>query len=286
MLFGKFRILGKLALLVLVPLLGVVGLSVPIIVGRISDAQDAQTISDRVALATRVGTAVQELQEERLLSVGYRFGLIDQSELVVQSAKAIDAIAHIDNGSGGVTRELSRALRNAARLDNTRQNVINKAITPDVIVTEFTDEITPLINGLALSSTADLKTGVGRQLFALEQSLRSDDLISQASGYLTAATLTKDPGFVSLFYSTLVQIQQVILNGQAFFTDAQYKLYLGAQDAFSSRVGADFLALAAVDPNAAVQLLNIKTLFPSLRSVLVLGGFVEKRVAADVDTIV
>ncbi|MET0422344.1 MAG: ATP-binding protein, partial [Actinoplanes sp.] len=44
--------------------------------------------------------------------------------------------------------------------------------------------------------------------------------------------------------------------------------------------------LAAVDPNAAVQLLNIKTLFPSLRSVLVLGGFVEKRVAADVDTIV
>jgi len=83
-----------------------------------------------------------------------------------------------------------------------------------------------------------------------------------------------------------VQLQQVILNAQTFFTDAQYKLYLGAQDAFSSRVGSDFLTQAAINPNAAVAQLNIKTLFPSLRSVLVLGGFVEKRVAADVNTIV
>src|SRR3954447_15228646 len=72
-LFGKFRILGKLALLVLVPLLGVVALSVPIIVTRISDAQDAQRTSETVQLATRVSSAIQELQEERLLSIGFMF---------------------------------------------------------------------------------------------------------------------------------------------------------------------------------------------------------------------
>ena len=76
MLFGKFRILGKLALLVLVPLLGVVALSVPIVVNRIEAARDAQRISDNVDLATRVGSVVQELQEERLLSVGYMLGLV------------------------------------------------------------------------------------------------------------------------------------------------------------------------------------------------------------------
>jgi signal transduction histidine kinase len=285
-LFGKFRILGKLALLILVPLLGVVALTVPIIVNRISAAQDAQDTSNQVQLATRVSTALQQLELERLLSVGFELGLVDEPTLVVQSANSVDAVARVDDGGQPLSKELKRALRNTAKLDNTRQNVLNRAITPDVVVTEFTNSITPIISGLALSSSADLKTSVGRQVFALEQALRSDDLISQASGYLTAATITKNSGFISLFSSALTQIQQVILNAQAFFTDSQYKLYLGAQDAFASRVGDQFLIQAAVDPNAAIQLLNIKTLFPSLQSVLVLGGFVEKRVAADVDTTV
>ena len=286
MLFGKLRILGKLALLVLVPLLGVVALSVPIIVNRIDAAQDAQETSDTVALASRVGTAVQELQEERLLAVGFLFNLVDQSDLRVQSAEAADAVARVDDGEEEMPRALVRALRNAAKLENTRQNVINRAIRPDVLVSEFTGVVTDIINGVALSSAADLKTAVGRQLYALEQALRTDDLISQASGYLTAATITKQSGFIGLFSITLVQLQQVISNSEAFFSDAQYKLYLGAQTAFQSRVGADFLQRAQVDPNAAIQLLNPQTLFPSLESVLVLGGFVEKRVAADVQAIV
>src|SRR3954447_25492043 len=72
-LFGKFRILGKLALLVLVPLLGVGTLSVPIVVNRISAAPDARDTSDVVKLAGRGGSALHELQEERLLSIGYYF---------------------------------------------------------------------------------------------------------------------------------------------------------------------------------------------------------------------
>ena len=286
MLFGKFRILGKLALLVLVPLLGVVALSMPILFNRISAAQDAQNISNSVQLASRVSTAVQQLELERLLSVGFRLGLIQEPELVVQSAKSIDAVGHVDDGGQPMSKALTRALRNASKLDNTRQNVLNQAITPDVIVTEFTAVITPIISGLALSSSADLKTGVGRQVFALDQALRSDDMTSQASSYLTAASVTQDPGFVSVFYSTMFQIEQTITNAQPFFTDAQYKLYIGSGDAFSARVGPDFLARVAIDPAAAVKTLNIKTLFPSLRSVLILGGFVEKRIAADVNAIV
>jgi signal transduction histidine kinase len=285
-LFGKFRILGKLALLVIVPLLGVVALSVPVIVNRISAANDAQNTSNMIKLAARVGTAVQELQEERLLSVGYRLFLVDQSELVQQSARAVDAIAAVDDGDVTISRPLRRALTNTSRLANTRQNVLNQAIAPNTIVEEFTSSITPVINALALTSNANLKTGVGRQIYALDQALRSDDLISQAAGYLTAATATKNIGLIGLFSSTLVQISQVITNGQAYFTDAQYKLYLGTQAAFSSRVGSSFLVQAVTDPAGAVQQLHIETLFPSLRSVLVLGGFVEKRVAADVNAIV
>ncbi|HET6483840.1 MAG TPA: nitrate- and nitrite sensing domain-containing protein [Actinoplanes sp.] len=286
MLFGKFRILGKLALLALVPLLGVVALSVPIIINRVSAATDAQNTSNIVALATRVGTAVQELQEERLLSVGFLFQLVDESDLVVQSAATRDAVARVNDDSDAISKELAKALRNAAKLDNTRQNVLNRAILPTDLVNDFTKIITPIINGLALSSNADLKTGVGRQLFALEQALRSDDLISQASGYLTTAVVSKKAELIGLFSQSLIQLQQVIANAEAFFTNSQYKLYLGAQDAFSSRVGTQFLETAATDPAGAIAQLQIQTLFPSLQSVLVLGGFVEKRVAADVDAIV
>ncbi|WP_246607790.1 sensor histidine kinase [Paractinoplanes toevensis] len=268
------------------PLLGVVALSVPIIVTRISDAQNAQNITDTVQLGTRVSTAVQELQEERLLSIGFLFGLIQEPELAVQQSKATDAVARIaDGGDQPISKELRRALRGMSKLDNTRLNVINRAIRPDTLIDEFTNVITPLIDGLALTQGADLTTSVGRQLLALDQALRTDDMISQASGLLTTATITKNTGFVTLFYGKLVQLQQVIASAESFFTDAQYKLYLGAQDAFSARVGTDFLTEAATNPATAVNQLQIRTLFPSLRSVLVLGGFVEKRVAADVNDI-
>ncbi|GAB2581829.1 histidine kinase [Paractinoplanes abujensis] len=289
MLFGKLRILGKLALLVLVPLLGVVALSVPIIVNRVQAATDAQNTSDQVALASRVGTAVQELQEERLLSVGFLFRLVSQNDLAVQSAAARDAVARVDDGGDAVSRELARALRNVSKLEITRQNVLNQAIAPNAIVDDFTKVITPIITGLGLSSNADLKTGVGRQMFALEQSLLSDDLISQASGYLTAAVvLPPEQGaqMIGLFSRALLQLQQVITNGEQFFSASQYRLYLGAQDAFSARVGPQFLQEAQTNPVEAIGRLKIETLFPSLQSVLVLGGFVEKRVAADVDAIV
>ena len=78
------------------------------------------------------------------------------------------------------------------------------------------------------------------------------------------------------------ELSQIITNGQPFFTDPQYKLYLGAQQAFQSRVGTTFFAVVATDPAKAVGSLSLRTLFPSLQSVAVLGGFVEKRIASDV----
>src|SRR5262249_24939253 len=99
-LFGKFRVLGKLRPMVGVPLPGRVGLSIAIVIDRISAARDAQNTSNVVALATRVSSAVQELQSERILSVGFEFGLVQEPELAVQTARAVDAVARIDDGSG------------------------------------------------------------------------------------------------------------------------------------------------------------------------------------------
>jgi signal transduction histidine kinase len=285
-LFGRFRILGKLTLLVLVPLLGVVALALPIVANRIDVARQAQDTSDVIQLATQVGSAVQELQEERLLSVGFLFGLIQQPELVVQSAKATDRILALKRLDQRLPARLSDAVDDIKNLESTRAGVLNRTIRPDLISSEFTAVITPIIDSLSLQTEADLTTSLGRQVFALDQALRSDDLISQASSQLTSAVATKNAGLTNLFSSTLLQLQFIIGGAQAYFTADQYKLYLVAQQAFSARVGDQFFARAATDPASAVGLLKIETLFPSLRSVIVLGGFVEKRIAADVDAAV
>ena len=286
MLFGRLRILGKLGLLTLIPLLGVLALSVPIVVNRINVARSAQDTADAVALATQVGSTVQELQEERLLSIGYLFGLVQAPELVTQSAKAQERLGQLTRLDKPLSTAMSRAVANAAKLNVTRASVLNRSARPDLVINDFTDSITPIISALELAGRADLTTAVGRQVFALDQSLRADDKISQASSYLTSAVVTQNATFIGMFYSILIQLQATITPGQLFFTDAQYKLYVGAQGAFASRVGAEFLTKAATDPSTAVKLLNKDSLFPALRSVSVLGGFVEKRIAADVNAVV
>jgi signal transduction histidine kinase len=293
-LFGKFRIRGKLALLVLVPLLGVIALTVPIVVNRIGAADDARNLADRVTLATKVGSALQELEAERLLSVGYYFGIVQQPDLVVQSAKAADAISGLNHLDQALPPALSTAVAAESKLDSTRQSILNRSATPDVIVNQFTNVITPILDALGLRQHADLSTAIGRQVFALDQALRSNDQVSQASGWLTGAVLVgafakneaqrkASQGLVSAFYSVLIPLQAAILNGQAFFTPQQYQLYLYTQAALGARVGSTFITQAATDPQGAVAKLDYKTLFPSLQSVNVLGGFAVKRIASDVN---
>ncbi|GAA0439538.1 histidine kinase [Actinoplanes capillaceus] len=288
MLFGKFRILGKLALLILVPLIGVLGLSVPVIYERIDAARVAGEISDTIQRATQVSSALIEIQEERMLSVGYLLGLVDRTTLVVQSAEAADAVDGLADDDAPVA--LRRAVAAATRLSSTRQNVLNQAIDVSQVVTDFTSAVDPLIDGLGLSSKADLTTGLGRQIFALDRSMRSDDLINQAACWMASAAVAassnpRDAAFLlSQFNATFAQVESIIRSSRIYFTDPQYKLYLANQQAFAARMGATFVKGLQTNPTGALQKLNIRTVFPSLQTVIVLGSFVEKRVAQDVDT--
>ncbi|GIE34122.1 histidine kinase [Actinoplanes italicus] len=287
MLFGKFRILGKLALLILVPLLGVVGLAVPVIYERINEAQVAQDHSDAVQRATSVSSALIELQEERLLSVGYLLGIVDRPTLVLQAAESADIVADLAQDDEAPIA-LRRALSGAAKLNSTRQNVLNRSIKPPTVIEDFTNVINPMIEGLGLSGNADLTTQDGRQIYALDRAMRSDDLISQASCWLAAAVVSgRNPQdaalLLSQFNATFAQIQSIITSSRSYFTDTQYKLYLSTQQAFAARVGDKFTRALETNPTLALKDLKIQLLFPSLQSVTILGSFVEQRVAQDVD---
>ncbi len=282
MLFGRFRILGKLTLLVLVPLLGVVALSVPIVLNRVDAARDAQRTADAVELAGEVGSALQELQEERLLSIGYLLGLVQRPELTVQRAKVDDRVDRLYHLDQELSPQLRQALDWVGNLDRTREQVLTRKARPDFVINDFTNVVTPIIDALGLTRQADLTTAAGRQVFALDSVLRTDDMISQASGLLTTAVVTKQPGFVGLFSQKLTELQVVVIRFGSFATVPQTELYLLAQESFVSRAGRDFFVIAATDPAKAIETLNVTSLFPSLRSVIVLGRFLENRIEADV----
>lgn len=283
MLFGRLRILGKLTLLVLAPLFCVAALSVPVAINRSRAADTAGASADLVTLATRVGTALQELQEERLLSVGYVFGLVSLPDLVKQTSLSDDAVGQIAPDGQAMPAALRQAVGWISGLERTRSAVLAKEAPPDQVVDDFTGVITPVIDALDFARRADLTTATGRQIFALDQTLRSDDVISQAAAYLTAAVATKQPGFISLFSSKLIELQLVVGHAEPYFTDAQFRLYLQVQTAFVTRVGPDFFTKVRTDPAAAINSLDLSTLYPGLLSSIVLGGFVEKRIASDVD---
>jgi len=281
-LFGRLRLRGKLALLVLVPLLGVLALTAPIMLNRIDAAQDAQDTTDLVRLATEVGSTVQEMNEERLLSIGFLFGQVSGDELVIKSARVRDRMVALDARADELPDALVAAMRSAAALNKTRTEVLNRTARPDQVMTEFSAVSVPLVDALDLRRRPDLNTAVGRSLFALDRAMRNDDRINQAACYLTAAALGDIKQMTQAFSAQLLLLQSDVLADQQFFTPEQYRLYLTAQDAWVSRVGTTFLSQAAVDPVSAVKLLDKESLFASLRSLNVLGSFVQKRVAADV----
>jgi signal transduction histidine kinase len=205
----------------------------------------------------------------------------------VQAAEAADSVAELADDEDAPIA-LRRAISGAAKLNSTRQNVLNRSVKPPTVIEDFTNVINPMIEGLGLSGNSDLTTQDGRQIYALDRAMRSDDLISQASCWLAAAVVSgRNPQdaalLLSQFNATFAQIQSIITSSRSYFTDTQYKLYLSTQQAFAARVGDKFTTALETNPTLALKDLKIQLLFPSLQSVTILGSFVEQRVAQDVD---
>ncbi|GIJ69811.1 hypothetical protein Voc01_047280 [Virgisporangium ochraceum] len=90
---GRLRVSQRLALLVLVPLAAVVGLAVPVVTDRVDSAQAQASIADEAETRRTVGSVLEELQRERLLSLMYlAVDSADSSSVVRQSQAVNDAI--------------------------------------------------------------------------------------------------------------------------------------------------------------------------------------------------
>ncbi|WP_433795283.1 sensor histidine kinase [Actinoplanes sp. CA-252034] len=283
MFLSRLRIRGKLTLLVIIPLLAMVALVVPTIRGLVSDAAKATEIDTVATVAGRVGPLLEDVQRERLLSVGFLLEVVDADDLALQTAAVTDRVREVQRDLGdSLPDEVRAELGRVAGLEDLRQGVRDRTARPDDVIEGFDVVLDGMIDSLALAEGADAGTDTGRQLIALDALLRIDESTNDGN-MLLALMAAGDVARNAVEYREEgARLRTYVDRFTAFATPRQRELYDLVAVAFQDRVGADFDARFQQDPAAAMARLPLATLFPMLRSFSVLGGFAKKRVVDDV----
>ncbi|MFJ8688511.1 nitrate- and nitrite sensing domain-containing protein [Micromonospora wenchangensis] len=283
MLLGRLRIRGKLALLVIVPLLCMAGLTVPVVWERASEAQRAGDIADRVRIASRVGTILQHLQQERLLAVGLLLGQVQRTDLVQKIAEVDDRVADLRTDLGDdLPAEVDTALDGVRQLAALRTAAVAGQTGPDQLMAGYGPVNTALIDSLRLRLNADTRTPAGRQVLALDGLLRTGESLSAGATLIVLVAARPNAQTLTAYVANFAVLEDESARLQALVTPEQLDLLTLEEVAVANRTGPNFIDQSAVDPATAIGALDVATLFPTVGSMITLGQFVEKKLAADV----
>ncbi|MFY1654991.1 nitrate- and nitrite sensing domain-containing protein [Solwaraspora sp. WMMB762] len=291
MLLDRLRIRGKLALLVMIPLIAVAALAVPIVIDRAALAGRAADTVRTVQAGGQIGSLAQDLQQERLLAIGYLLDSVDRSRLVLQEAAVTDRIADIRAELGGqLDAELAAAVDAVDGLAEVRAAVRDRTADSDQVMTAYGDLIERLLDGLKLVDSADIATPEGRQIVALDAALRLDAAISAGAAHMLLVVGSRDPQAATRYALSLVTTQEHAARFSRFATADQVALYSLVEEALDQRLGSGFSDASQagtqngspVDPAQVLAGLSAATLFPSLESLIALGRFVERKIVIDV----
>ncbi|SCG77241.1 Signal transduction histidine kinase [Micromonospora echinaurantiaca] len=283
MLLGRLRIRGKLALLVVIPLISTVGLAVPVVIDRVAAAQRAGDIAERVRLASRIGTLVQDLQQERILSVGLLLGRVSRTELVRKSATVDDRVADLRAEQGdALPAPVADALDGVRSLTDLRRAVLAGTATPSQIMDAYGPVDLALIESLRLPFSVDTETAAGRQGLALDALLRADEGLGACATLIVLVKASNDPTTNAAFVACMSALTVDNRRFRRLITPEQLKLAVLNDAAVAARTSADFLTTSVIDPSGAVRNVTLDALFPSARSMITLGQFIEKKIVADV----
>ncbi|MER6596240.1 nitrate- and nitrite sensing domain-containing protein, partial [Micromonospora purpureochromogenes] len=283
MLLGRLRIRGKLVLLVFIPLLSTVGLAVPVVLDRVAAAQRAGETADTVRLASRIGSLVQDLQQERVMSVGLLLGRVQRSELIQQATTVDDRVADLRaDYAGRLSAETTAALDGVHELAELRTLVLARAATPSQVMEAYGPIDMALIDSLQLPSKVDTTVPAGRQVLALDALLRADEGLGACATLIVLVKATSNPRVSASYIACMAALQVDNLRFRSLITPEQYQLALLDDAAVAARTSPTFLVDSVQDPIAAIRDVPLDALFPSVRSMITLGQFVEKKIVADV----
>jgi signal transduction histidine kinase len=290
MLLGRLRIRGKLAVLCAIPLLAVGGLTVPLVLDQIQLADRAGKTASSVRVASGIGSLVQEIQQERLLAVGYLVGVATRADLAEQAARITDRITDVDSElRGELSAETSAAVQALGNLPRIRTQLLARRLTPEQAVAAFNPVIARLITSLHLGERQDLSAPGGNEVVALDAALRLGEQINIAAAYIVIAAATRSASAGEQLGATLATIQAIDQRVQTYATPEQAALSTLLQQSFDLRAGGNFITGYPADPADPVETAARQTapkLFPTLLSFVTLGRFMERKIAVEATTTV
>ncbi|MET7426475.1 nitrate- and nitrite sensing domain-containing protein [Dactylosporangium sp. NPDC005555] len=280
---ARLRIRGKLAVLLIAPLVAIVLLTVVVVVDRVGQAGRAADTARTARVAGDVGALIQDLQQERLIAVGYLVQVVGRSRLLLQTAAVTDRVTNLRlDYADDLSPEVAEAIDDVKSLAGLRASLVAGTADVEGVLTQFTAVIGWLIDALRLMDAADATTAEGRQLLALDALLRVDEGNSAGAALMTVMVATRAQRDLARYAANAAAVQPNLDRFTASGTPEQVDLYGLVTAAFASRVGGGFVESVETDPAAAIADLRVATLFPSLESYIALGRFVEKRIVTDV----
>ncbi|GIJ75661.1 Signal transduction histidine kinase [Micromonospora phaseoli] len=284
MLLDSLRIRGKLTLLVIIPLLCMLGLTLPVVWERTGVAQRAGEIDSTVQVASRVGTLLQHLQRERMLAIGLLLGQVQRSELVQEIAEVDDRVVDLRIEFGDeLPAEVAGALDGVKRLAEVRTAVQAGQARPEQVIGAYGPVHVALIDSLRLPYDVDTRTPAGKQVLALDGILRKSEGLSSGGALIVLIAASPDPQqLATAFVANMATLQADSNRMLGLLTPEQQELVNIEQTAVDARTSPEFLEQSALDPVAAVAGRPLEALFPTVSSLVTLGQFVEKKLVADV----
>jgi signal transduction histidine kinase len=189
---SRLRIRQKLSLLLMIPLAAVVVTLVPFTAERIDDARTASATATTATAAREVGALIENLQQERLLAMGYlTTPTMDRSALLAEAQLGIDNLAALRR-TPSTRALLERAGAPVSNLDAVRIRVLSRTITTTGVYQAYRDANDALLNALALTNPASADVRGLRQLGALDALMRANEEASAAGAVLVGAAGDRD----------------------------------------------------------------------------------------------
>ena len=231
------RFNAKVALLSLVPLTGLLGISSMVMIKQFEDMQSAETVISMTQLSVSISDLVHELQKERGLSVGHlgsagqKFKLdLDQQRLTTDSKLKqlkqvlrqfeLHHITSLNDALANVDSQLSR-------LEETRQAVSKLSLSGEAAITYFSNLNASYLATIALLPQFTTQIEVNRKLDAYANFLKGKEQAGVERAVL-ANTFAKDafgPGMYERLI-TLIAFQNTYLDIFETVAPTEYREFL------------------------------------------------------------
>ena len=202
---ARLGVQQKLSLLLTLPLIAVIVISVPFTASRVNDALSASSTVGVAQRARAVATLIQDLQEERLLTLTYlvapEAGREDLRLAIATTAERAEQVASTLHSPAD--DELRSALGDLRRLDPIRSAALRRSGTPVEVDQTYHALVMGLVTALGLTRQTRVDATGIRQLGTLDALLRINEDITRIGAALVIGTVDASAAS-SLVVSTLL----------------------------------------------------------------------------------